>query len=66
MATDTAGRVHGWQFKDMTGPEPSPIAGKSVQRIFKSIHQPLDSNADVQTLGSSWQWYASGVCRPRA
>ncbi|MGI5448550.1 hypothetical protein ACQEVM_22830 [Streptomyces sp. CA-243310] len=50
MATDAAGRVHGWQFKDMTGPESSPIAGKSVQRIFKSIHQLLDSNADVQTF----------------
>ncbi|MEU6902753.1 hypothetical protein [Streptomyces virginiae] len=34
MARDAAGRVHGWQFKDMTGPESSPIAGKSVQRMI--------------------------------
>ncbi|MEV7580221.1 hypothetical protein [Streptomyces erythrochromogenes] len=50
MARDADGRVHGWQFKDMTGPDSSPIAAKSVQRIFKSIHQLLDSNADVQTF----------------
>ncbi|WP_030965986.1 hypothetical protein [Streptomyces sp. NRRL S-378] len=34
----------------MTAPESSPLAGKPVQRIFKSIHQLLDSSANVQTF----------------
>ncbi|MGE7389900.1 hypothetical protein ACQKM2_30915 [Streptomyces sp. NPDC004126] len=50
MVREANGRIHGWQFKDMTGPK-SPVEPLKIRRnILKSMGQLLDSNADIQTL----------------
>ncbi|GLF93603.1 hypothetical protein [Streptomyces yaizuensis] len=50
MARTADGEVHGWQFKDMTGPDSTTSANTVVSKIFKSIKQLTDSSADVQTF----------------
>ncbi|EGG48272.1 hypothetical protein SGM_1567 [Streptomyces griseoaurantiacus M045] len=50
MARDAGGRTHGWQFKDMTGPDSPADASKVVRNVFKKIGQLTDSHADVQTF----------------
>ncbi|MFB0631728.1 hypothetical protein [Streptomyces sp. AB3(2024)] len=50
MAREADGTVHGWQFKDMTGPKSPDEPAKVVRNIFKSMHQLIDSHADVQTF----------------
>ncbi|MFE1431882.1 hypothetical protein ACFW5G_05705, partial [Streptomyces griseoaurantiacus] len=50
MARDAGGRTHGWQFKDMTGPDSPADASKVVRNMFKKIGQLTDSHADVQTF----------------
>ncbi|MGW5663769.1 hypothetical protein ACWEWG_27390 [Streptomyces sp. NPDC003758] len=50
MARDANGDVHGWQFKDMTGPDSTTKASKVVDKIYKSLDQLRDSHADVQTF----------------
>ncbi|MFB8031585.1 hypothetical protein ACFC5Z_01230 [Streptomyces sp. NPDC056004] len=50
MARDASGKVHGWQLKDMTGPDSPADPSKIVGKIFKNIKQLTDSHADVQTF----------------
>ncbi|MGW9024256.1 hypothetical protein ACWGQ5_08495, partial [Streptomyces sp. NPDC055722] len=50
MARDANGDVHGWQFKDMTGPDSTTNPSKVVDKMFKNIGQLTDSHADVQTF----------------
>ncbi|MFD9270642.1 hypothetical protein ACFWB1_27630 [Streptomyces goshikiensis] len=50
MVRDVDGAVHGWQFKDLTGPKSPDVADKVVDNVFKSIRQLTDSHADVQTF----------------
>ncbi|MER7399618.1 hypothetical protein ABT381_29375, partial [Streptomyces sp. NPDC000151] len=50
MARDADGNVHGWQFKDMTGPDSPADPAKVTRNIFKKIGQLTDSHADVQTF----------------
>ncbi|WP_330437448.1 hypothetical protein [Streptomyces griseoaurantiacus] len=50
MARDARGRVHGYQFKDMTGPDSPADASKVVRNVFKKISQLTESHADVQTF----------------
>ncbi|MFF4456311.1 hypothetical protein [Streptomyces goshikiensis] len=50
MVRDADGTVHGWQFKDLTGPASPDVADKVVRNVLKSIRQLTDSHADVQTF----------------
>ncbi|MGW1643232.1 hypothetical protein ACWCQ9_41285, partial [Streptomyces lavendulae] len=50
MVREADGTVHGWQFKDMTGPKSPDEPARVVRNIFKSMHQLIDSHADVQTF----------------
>ncbi|MFE0546528.1 hypothetical protein [Streptomyces sp. NPDC058891] len=50
MARDVDGRIHGWQFKDMTGERSPTEPSKAASNMFKKISQLTESNADMQTL----------------
>ncbi|AYF76342.1 hypothetical protein D7D52_23760 [Nocardia yunnanensis] len=46
MARDRAGRVHGWQLKDTSSPNPKNVVGK----VFDYLYQIEKSNADYRTF----------------